>query len=101
MKIISIRELHLETGRWVRSAGRRGARIVVTDRGRPVATLVPYAWTSTQPRLPDREREIRKLSRIDVDSGEIVSDMRDRGLSISTRHSSTSSDDFRDRPVRQ
>ncbi|HEX7670172.1 MAG TPA: hypothetical protein VF395_11335 [Polyangiaceae bacterium] len=79
MKVISIRELHLETGRWVRSAGRPRARIVVTDRGRPVATLVPYASASTHARLPDREGEIRKLSRIDVDSGEVVSDMRDRG----------------------
>lgn len=79
MKVISIRELHLETGQWVRSAGRPGARIVVTDRGRPVATLVPFASPSARARLPDREREIRKLSHIDVDSSEVVSDMRDRG----------------------
>jgi prevent-host-death family protein len=79
MKVISIRELHLETGRWVRKAGHRSARIVVTDRGRPLATLVPYASTATQARLPDREREIRALSRIDVDSAEVVSSMRDRG----------------------
>ena len=33
MKTISIRELHLKTGRWVRHAASRGP-IVVTDRGR-------------------------------------------------------------------
>ena len=35
MKTISIRELHLKTGRWVRHAASRGP-IVVTDRGRRI-----------------------------------------------------------------
>src|SRR3954463_13130768 len=41
MKTISIRELHLNTGRWVRHAASRGP-IVVTDRGRRVAALQPF-----------------------------------------------------------
>ena len=42
MKEISIRELHLETGPWVRAA-HKGTPVVIKDRGRPVATLVPFA----------------------------------------------------------
>ncbi|MBV9342773.1 MAG: type II toxin-antitoxin system prevent-host-death family antitoxin [Acidobacteria bacterium] len=38
MKTITIRELHLETGRWVRRVAT-GEVIVVTDRGRRVAAL--------------------------------------------------------------
>jgi len=38
MKQVSIRDLHQKTGYWVRLASRQP--IVVTDRGRPVATLV-------------------------------------------------------------
>lgn len=41
MRSISIRELHLNTGEWVRRVAEE-RRLVVTDRGRPVATLVPY-----------------------------------------------------------
>ena len=67
MKTISIRELHLETGRWVRRAAS-GGPIVVTDRGRRVAALHPYDATITARRLPDREAAIRKRSRVPVDS---------------------------------
>jgi prevent-host-death family protein len=78
MRAISIRELHLATGRWVRRAGARDA-VVITDRGRPVATLVPYQGSHSRRGLPDREKEIRKLPRLPVDSGDIVSEMRERG----------------------
>jgi antitoxin (DNA-binding transcriptional repressor) of toxin-antitoxin stability system len=40
MKAISIRELHRNTGLWVRSARKYGA-IVVRDRKTPVAKLTP------------------------------------------------------------
>ena len=40
MKAISIRELHRNTGAWVRGARRHGA-ILVLDRRTPVATLTP------------------------------------------------------------
>ena len=40
MKEISIRELHRNTGVWVRSTRKHGA-ITVTDRNTPVATLMP------------------------------------------------------------
>lgn len=41
MKQITIRELHIKTGEWVRQTGSE-ERIVITDRGRPIATLVPF-----------------------------------------------------------
>lgn len=40
MKEISIRELHRNTGAWVRSARKFGS-ILVRDRRTPVATLTP------------------------------------------------------------
>jgi antitoxin (DNA-binding transcriptional repressor) of toxin-antitoxin stability system len=78
MVSISIRDLHLETGRWVRRAQRLRAVLVVTDRGRPVATLAPYEARVARRRLPDREAEIRKLPRLEIDTACIVSDMRER-----------------------
>jgi antitoxin (DNA-binding transcriptional repressor) of toxin-antitoxin stability system len=40
MKEISLRELHRNTGAWVRSARKYGS-ILVRDRNTPVATLTP------------------------------------------------------------
>jgi antitoxin (DNA-binding transcriptional repressor) of toxin-antitoxin stability system len=42
MKEISIRELHRNTGAWVRSARKYGS-ILVRDRKTPVATLTPVS----------------------------------------------------------
>lgn len=39
---ISIRDLHMKTGDWVRKAVQAGG-IVVADRRRPVAKLIPFA----------------------------------------------------------
>ena len=67
MKTISIRELQLETGRWVRHAASRD-RIVVTDRGRRVAALQPFDASVTGRPLPNREAAIRRRSKVPVDS---------------------------------
>ncbi len=40
MKSISIRELHEKTGEWVRRSEKHGT-IIVTDRGKAVARIVP------------------------------------------------------------
>ena len=48
MKSITIRQLHDETGRWVRRAAAIG-ELQVTERGRPVAKLVPATPTPTTP----------------------------------------------------
>ena len=42
MKTISLRELHANTGSWVRKAARLGA-VLVTDRGTPIARIEPVA----------------------------------------------------------
>ena len=75
MKHVSLRELHQETGRWVRLAAHQP--IVVTDRGRPVATIMPFLDELSPAPLPDREVEIAKLPEIPVDSSELISADRD------------------------
>ena len=76
MKTISIRELHLKTGQWVRHAASRGA-LVVTDRGRRVAALQPFDASVTGRPLPNREAAIRKRSKVPVDSAVYQSDLRE------------------------
>jgi antitoxin (DNA-binding transcriptional repressor) of toxin-antitoxin stability system len=76
MKTISIRELHLRTGRWVRQAASQGP-IVVTDRGRRVATLHPFDASAPPRSLPNREETIRKRSKIPIDSVSYQSEMRE------------------------
>jgi antitoxin (DNA-binding transcriptional repressor) of toxin-antitoxin stability system len=77
MATITIRELHLNTGRWVRKAAA-GEAVVVTDRGRQVATLRAIDASPPGRPLPDREARIRRRSRIRVDSARYVSEMRNR-----------------------
>ena len=76
MKTITIRELHLKTGRWVRHAALRGP-VVVTDRGRRIASLQPLDADRVRQSLPDREAIVRKRSAIPVDSAVAVTE--DRG----------------------
>jgi prevent-host-death family protein len=76
MKTISIRELHLKTGQWVRHAASRGP-IVVTDRGRRVAALQPFDASVTGRPLPNREAAIRKRSKVPVDSAVYQAELRE------------------------
>jgi antitoxin (DNA-binding transcriptional repressor) of toxin-antitoxin stability system len=76
MKTISIRELHLKTGWWVRHAASRGP-IVVTDRGRRVAALQPFDASVMSRPLPNREAAIRKRSKVPVDSAVYQSELRE------------------------
>jgi antitoxin (DNA-binding transcriptional repressor) of toxin-antitoxin stability system len=76
MKTISIRELHLKTGSWVRHAARWGP-IVVTDRGRRVAALQPFDASVTSRPLPNREAAIRKRSKVPVDSAVYQAELRE------------------------
>lgn len=77
MKTISIRELHLDTGKWVRHAAEQGA-VIVTDRGRQVAELRRYEAARKGARLPDREAKIRAQPLITVDSAVLQQEDRDR-----------------------
>ena len=76
MKTISIRELHLKTGRWVRHAASHGP-IVVTDRGRHVASLQPFDGSVAGQPLPNREDAIGKRSKVPVDSAVYQSELRE------------------------
>jgi prevent-host-death family protein len=55
MRRVSLRELHEQTGHLVREAAA-GYTVVVTDRGRPIATIVPY--DSVHPRATFATREL-------------------------------------------
>ena len=76
MKEISIEELKRNAGQWVKLAASREP-IIITDDGKPVATLNGFEPSRTPRRLPDREDKIRQRSQITVDSADYLSKMRD------------------------
>jgi len=41
MTTITIRDLHMKTGQWIRAAARGKRDLIVLDRGRPAARLLP------------------------------------------------------------
>ena len=79
MQQIGIRDLHIKTGEWVRRAAR-GEGVVVTDRGRPVASLIPFR--EGDPGGSFRERrllpEFEALPVVPGDTTAYVSEDRDR-----------------------
>jgi prevent-host-death family protein len=79
MKRITIRELHNDTGRWVRSVSRE-KRLIVTDRGNPIATLVPYSRDDAGMPFSRRKLlpEFSALARQKGDSTLVISEDRDR-----------------------
>lgn len=54
MKAITIRQLHDETGRWIRQAIAQG-ELHVTERGTVVAKLVPASAAPTVPYFSQRK----------------------------------------------
>ena len=80
MKRIGIPELHLKTGEWVGSAAL-GERVVITDRGRPVASLLPVRAGDLSTPFGQRRTlpEFDALPPVAGDSGVYVSEDRDRG----------------------
>lgn len=79
MKRIGIRELHLKTGEWVRRAALGDG--VITERGRPVASLLPVRPSDLSTSFAERCMlpEFDALPEVSGDSGVYVSDDRDRG----------------------
>lgn len=75
MKTISIKQLHAETGRWVRAA--RQQPIVVTDRGEKVATIQPYDDSARPRAVLDPARRRRWMPVSPVDSTVFISADRD------------------------
>lgn len=51
--------------------------VIITDRGKPVATLTGVQPPRHSKRLPDREYKIKQRSQIKVDSADYLSEMRD------------------------
>ncbi len=87
MKSISIRELHEKTGEWIRSAQRHG-EILVTDRGRTVASITPHTGQRGKPYFSHRRilPAFRRLMdrgalRGGTDSTRGISSDRDRRIS--------------------
>lgn len=79
MKTITIRQLHDETGRWVRRAAALG-ELPVTERGRIVAKLVPAGDPPARPYFAGRKLlpAFRSAQRSGgIDSTELISRERD------------------------
>ena len=79
MKEISIRDLHLKTGEWIRKVSLE-QKIVITERGRPVATLVPFQSGDKATSFQQRKlvQGFAKLPPIQHDSTGGISADRDR-----------------------
>jgi prevent-host-death family protein len=79
MKRITIRELHMRTGSWIREAARE-EQIIVTDRGEPVAVVKAYTDAETVRSFAERRESeaFLRLPNIDLDSTRYLSDDRDR-----------------------
>jgi len=76
MKEISIEELKRDAGQWIRLAASKEP-VIITDGGKPVATLTGLEPPRHSKRLPDREDKIKQRSQINVDSTDYLSEMRD------------------------
>jgi prevent-host-death family protein len=74
MKSVTIRELHMNTGRVVRASVH--GNILVTERGQPVAVL-KSAKAADLIGKPFPERDLRKMPRVPGDSTTYISEERD------------------------
>ena len=83
MKTITLRELHEQTGRWVRQAS--GEEVYVTERGRLIAKIVPATPLPAKPffanpRFTRAYLAHRKFLRGGTDSTAAISEDRDRDV---------------------
>ena len=76
MKTISIKQLHAETGRWVRAASRQP--IVVTDRGVKVASIQPHEASARPRAVLDPARRLPWMPVSPADSTVFISEDRDK-----------------------
>ncbi len=79
MEQIKIRDLHIKTGEWVRRAAR-GEGIVITERGRPVASLIPFYEDGLGRSFRERQvlPEFDALPEVSGDATAYISADRDR-----------------------
>lgn len=83
MTSVSIRELHEKTGEWVRLAEAH-EQIIITDRGRPVASLAPYRRPAKRNRFSARKilpayAKLRGKLSGGTESTALISEDRDEG----------------------
>ena len=80
MLTITIRELHMKTGEWIRKAGCNEG-IVVLDRRQPVARIIPFSESDKGLTFSKRAlvKGFERIKRRSVDSGAFISEDRDRG----------------------
>ena len=80
MEHIGIRDLHLKTGEWVRRAAL-GEGVVITDHGRPLASLIPVRPDDLSTPFSGRRTlpEFDALPVVPGESARHVSEDRDRG----------------------
>ena len=78
MKQIRIRDFHIKIGEWVRKAAR-GEGVVITERGRPMASLIPFGEGSLYRSFRDRQTlpEFDALPDVSGDSAVYISEDRD------------------------
>jgi len=77
MKTLSIRELHAHTGKWVREAAASREPLIVLDRGRPTARLLPFAEDDSKSFAMRRSvKGFDQLPEITVDSGAFLEEDR-------------------------
>lgn len=76
---ISIRELHMKTGDWVRKAAHADG-IVIMERGQPVAKIVPFVKDDQGITFANRILlpGFSDLPKIGHDSGNYISEDRER-----------------------
>ena len=74
MRIVSIKQLHDDTGRTVRQSAQEP--VVITDRGRKVAVMKQYS-DAELPTTPFPRRDPKSLPKIDIDSTPLISRDRD------------------------
>lgn len=74
MKTVTIRDLHMNTGKLVRASAH--GKILITERGRPVA-LLKGAQAADLTGKPFPKRDRRKMPRVKVDSTIYISQDRD------------------------
>ena len=75
MKRTSVRNLHLKTSAIIEEAAQ-GEVFVIEKRGTPVAELRPLQSLPPTRDLPDREKLLAKLRRVQTDSGHILEEER-------------------------
>ena len=77
MATITIRELHMKTGHWVRTAARGRSGVLVLDRGRPAARLLPAEEEISTPFARRKlVRGFAQLPAIEVDSARLLEEDR-------------------------